>query len=264
MTSQIDYRPMQVGFYHQKFPEKRLFDSLYVILAYSHTKIIASIGAIFFLTCLYGYLFLVCPFIFKWRVLPSWNQVSTSVADLILAMTAGFFIYLIVIISLRLCSLILSDSVWEQKIKNILLPVGYLGLVVSLYFSLCYGLSYINIVHNFCNVTTLKQLDYPQYRQSIYVASSQCLLDEQPTYSFWVQDSLMPLVHKLAEVKDGTVVAQQNTYINKITEKDDTLGFYFNDIDGEGFWYYHLPDKQSWYHYQKRIKKVSESRFFEF
>ncbi len=263
MTSQIDYRPLQVGFYHEKFPDQRLFDSWYFILAYRQVKIISCIGAILFLTCLYGYLFLISPFIFKWRILPSWNQVSTSIADLILAVTAGFFIYLVVIISLRLGSVVLSPGVFWRKIKSLLLPIGYLGLVVSLYFSLCYGLSYINIVQNFCDVTTLKQLDYPQYRQSIYVASSQCLLDEQPTYSFWVQDTWMPLVHKMAEVKDLSIV-DPNTYLNKITEKDDTLGFYFNESDGEGFWYYHLPDKQNWYHYQKRIPRVTKSLFFEF
>ncbi len=262
MTSQIDYRPIQ-GLYHQHFPQQRLFDSWYSIFTYSHTKIISCLGAIFFLSCLYGYLFLVSPFIFKWRVIPSWNQFSTSFANLILAMTASFFVYLVVMISLRLGTLIFSPAFFWQKIKNLLLPVGYLGLVVSLYFSLCYGLSYINIVHNFCDVTTLKQLDYPQYHQSMYVASSQCLIDEDPTYSFWVKDRWIPLVHKIAEVKDISTV-NQNTYLDKITDKDGTIGFYFNDSDGEGFWYYHLPDKQSWYHYQKRIKRVTESHFFKF
>ncbi|BAY28828.1 hypothetical protein NIES2107_06600 [Nostoc carneum NIES-2107] len=210
------------------------------ILRYHNNQELITLTSILIL--LLWLFFSITLAIFSWQLIPEWYLFKCITSGIILLLIFSIFIYIFIAIIVRISHHLNKRQGFLARIQDVV--VSILVFLIWIFATFLFVTQSLG-AFSFTYTTLNKQVHYPAYAKTIYIYESSEFLEKSKTYSLWIQNGWLPIMHKQTDFTSlQPIKAFNETCLNN---KQCLEAIIQLAIDDEFVWNLNLKTGKHWY-----------------
>ncbi|MBD2340048.1 hypothetical protein H6G64_24060 [Calothrix sp. FACHB-156] len=223
------------------------------ILRYHNNQELITLTSILIL--LLWLFFSITLSIFNWKLIPEWYLFKSITLGIILLLILSIFIYIFIAIIVRFSSHLNKRQGFLAKSQDVVISIlVFLIWIFATFLFVTQSLGAFSFTYSNLN----KQVHYPAYAKTIYIYESSEFLEKYKTYSLWIKNGWLPIMHKQTDFTSlQPIKAFNETCLNN---KQCLEAIIQLPIDEEFVWNFNLKTDKHWYLSTKTGKTSQDIR----